>query len=352
MASHLRALTSICAVAAIGWAVTGCGTGLSAVVGRSSPPLAPAAGSFMLLQEPDAGLTPIRDMISAATKSVKLTIYELADTDTEDTLIASHKRGVKVEVLLDTAFHGGAVNATAYRKLSAAGVDVRWARAETIVHQKSVTIDSTDASSNSRTAIGTGNIVSKHAGTARDFWIVDSDRADVAAVAATFDQDFTGQISRAVPAPHLLWSPGARKAVVARIDETRSKVLVTSEELTDRQVASALQRAAARGVQCRIILPAGANNAGTIADVARAGCQIHHTAADAASLYMHAKILVTDGNSGGDTGDRVLIGSMNLSALSLTENRELALTLDSHTAGPIVAAIESTFDKDFAATAA
>lgn len=303
------------------------------------------------MQEPDAGLAPIREMIGTATQSVKLTIYQLSDTGTEDALIASRKRGVQVQVLLDRAFHGEAVNAAAYQKLTAGGVDVRWAPAETIVHQKSLTVDAVAGGNGSKTAIGTGNIVSKYAATSRDFWIIDTDPADVAAVAATFDQDFTGQVSQAVSGPHLLWSPDARKAVAARIDATRSKVLATSEELTDRQVAKALERAATRGVRCRIILPAGATNADTIADVARAGCEIHHTSADSTALYMHAKILVTDGDSIDGSGDSVLIGSMNLSTTSLSKNRELALTLDSHNAGPIVAAIEHTFNKDFAATA-
>lgn len=66
---------------------------------------------------------------------------------------------------------------------------------------------------------------------------------------------------------------------------------------------------------------------------------------------MHSKVLVTDGQSP-DSGDTVLVGSINLSTKSLTEDRELAVLLDSRTAGPIVAAIESTFEKDFAATAA
>jgi phosphatidylserine/phosphatidylglycerophosphate/cardiolipin synthase-like enzyme len=63
---------------------------------------------------------------------------------------------------------------------------------------------------------------------------------------------------------------------------------------------------------------------------------------------MHEKALVTDG----DSGDELLIGSMNLSPTSLTRNRELAFALDPTTGGPIIAAVESTFDKDFASTSA
>lgn len=344
MAFRSRAGALLSMAVALLLAVTGCGTTLSALAGHSSSAPAASAGPFTLLQEPEAGLTPLRDIISAATKSVKFCIYELADPATEDALIASRNRGVQVQVLLDTAFHGQEANAAAYDKLSAAGVDVRWAPQDTILHEKSLTTDGT------RSAIGTGNAQAKFMATSRDFWIIDTDPGDVAAAAATFDQDFTGHVSQAVPGPHLVWSPGARQTVIARIDAARNTLMATSEELTDRPTAKALERAATRGVPCRIILPAGANNTQTIAAVARAGCQIHHTSAQSDALYMHSKVLVTDGQSP-DGGDTVLVGSINLSTKSLTEDRELAVLLDSRTAGPIVAAIESTFEKDFAATA-
>ena len=65
---------------------------------------------------------------------------------------------------------------------------------------------------------------------------------------------------------------------------------------------------------------------------------------------MHEKVLLTDGRSP-DSGDvSLLIGTMNLSPTSLTENRELALTLDQASGGPIIAAVQQTFDEDFAAS--
>jgi len=41
------------------------------------------------------------------------------------------------------------------------------------------------------------------------------------------------------------------------------------------------------------------------------------------------------------------VGSQNLSTTSLLENRGLSLQLNSATAGPLVDAVESTFDNDY-----
>jgi HKD family nuclease len=44
----------------------------------------------------------------------------------------------------------------------------------------------------------------------------------------------------------------------------------------------------------------------------------------------------------------LIIGSQNLSTTSLLENRELSLALDTAIAPDLIAAVESTFDADFA----
>jgi cardiolipin synthase A/B len=93
-------------------------------------------------------------------------------------------------------------------------------------------------------------------GLGRDAWVLDTNPTDVAAIAATFDIDYTtppsGHPPAATPAPNLIWSPRARASFVHRIDQAAHSVDVTSEELKDRAVLTALDKAARRGVNCRI----------------------------------------------------------------------------------------------------
>jgi cardiolipin synthase A/B len=307
--------------------------------GRANVEVSTEVGAFTLVQEPEAGVGPVRDLIAAAKRSVRMTMYELASDEIVDSLLSAQRRGVQIQVLLDRAYHGGAVNSAAYQRLSSGGVDVKWAPPDTIDHQKTIAIDDATA------AVGTGNLVSSRS-PGRDAWVVDVDPGDVAAIVATFTQDFMsgGRLARATPGPHLVWSPRARDAFLERINGAVSTLDVTTEELTDHDVAAALERAAGRGVPCRIILPSAAREVAVVGAVSRAGCAVHYT--DGGAMYMHEKVLVTSDGS----GKTLLIGSINMSPMSLTNNRELALALDDTTARPIIDAVEATFGGDFAAT--
>jgi cardiolipin synthase A/B len=198
-------------------------------------------------------------------------------------------------------------------------------------------------------AVGTANLTPKYYSTSRDAWVLDTSPTDVAAITATFDTDYTtgpsGRPPAASPALNLIWSPDARAGFLQRIDQAVRSVDVTSEELKDRAVLSALDKAARRGVTCRIVHndnPAWAN---AVAEVSAAGCSVHVLPETKTGLYMHEKILLIDNTA-------LIIGSQNLSTTSLLENRELSLALDTTIAPDLIAAVGSTFDGDFAAASA
>lgn len=314
---------------------------LHAGVPRTGLPRARAADAdYQLIQEPDAGYSPIVGLISEATRSVRMTMYELSDPAAVEALVDAHRRGVDTEVILDAAFHGRTTNASAFGELSDAGVGVKWAPNGVIYHQKTIIVDDVTA------AVGTGNLTPRYYATSRDAWVLDTDPTDVAAIATTFDTDYTaapsGRPPPATPAPHLIWSPGARAAFLQRIDGAEQSVDVTSEELKDRPVISALTKAARRGVRCRIVLTENPAWANAVAEVSSAGCSVHLLPATSTALYMHEKILLTDSTM-------LVIGSQNLSTTSLVENRELSLALDMSTAPDVLAAVAATFDADFTA---
>lgn len=316
--------------------LTGCG-GLPARAAHTMP----SDGQYSLLQEPQASYAPIRALIERAAKSVRMTMYLLADPAIEQALVDAHRqRGVATTVVLDRAFHGQRANQAAYDALRAGGVNVAWAPEGTIVHEKALVIDDKTA------VVSTGNLDAHYYATARDAAVVTTVPTQVAAIAETLDADYAaGQLSRAVDAAGLVWSPAARAVFVRTISGARRSVEITTEEFKDRAVAAAVSQAARRGVACRIVLNADAAATAAVGDVEHAGCVVHTFATKPGGLYVHEKALVTDGFS-------VLIGSHNLSTMSLTENRELSLQVDADGAPNVVAAVRAQFDADFAAGSA
>lgn len=294
-------------------------------------------GPYTLIQEPQAGYSTISSRIDGAKKSVRVVIYQLADDAIEKSLEDAKKRGDDVKVLLDYAFHGQQANQSAYTRLRAAGVAVKWAPAGTIVHQKTVVIDDDTA------VISTANFDAKYYPTGRDAMIVSTVPEQVSAVSATFDGDYAaadnGRLSQAVNAPGLIWSPAARADFIRTINATHTVLDITSEELKDHATAISIAQAAQRGVPCKVLLNADDAATPAATQVKDAGCALRVLPKTAKGLYMHEKIVVTD--------DSLIIGSQNLSTKSLTENRELSVRINKSAAPNIVAAVTNQFAEDF-----
>ena len=308
----------------------------SATVRRSSSPTA----SLRLLIEPGSGIGPIYKLITGARSSVDLTMYELADPSAEEDLAADAARGVDVRVLFDQHLEKSA-NTGAYDYLSAHGVHVRWAPAGTTYHQKTLTVD--DATS----VIMTLNLVAHDYPGTRDFAVIDTGRADVAAIVATFNADFAGRAITPPDGADLVWSPtNAKASVLSVIDGAKHTLATEDEEMDDPAVTAALAAAARRGVHVTITMTADSEWDQAFAELARAGAHIRLYPDKASALYIHAKAIVADA---GRSGQRVLVGSQNFSVASLGYNRELGiLTSYAH----IVAAMSATLAADYAGAAA
>jgi phosphatidylserine/phosphatidylglycerophosphate/cardiolipin synthase-like enzyme len=283
----------------------------SATMGRSSSP----AASLRLLTEPASGIGPIYKLITGARSSVDLTMYELADPTAEADLAADAARRVDVRVLLDGHLEKSA-NTSAYAYLSAHRVHVRWASAGTTYHQKTLTVD------NATSVIMTLNLVARDYPGTRDFAVIDTGRADVAAIVATFNADFAGRAITPPGGADLVWSPtNAKTSVLSVIDGAKHTLAVEDEEMDDPAVTAALAAAAGRGVRVTITMTADSEWDEAFAGLARAGVRIRLYPNQASALYIHAKAIVADA---GRSGQRVLVGSQNFSVASLGYNRELA----------------------------
>jgi cardiolipin synthase A/B len=266
-----------------------------------------------LLVEPQAGMTPVYDLMSSARHSLDMTMYELSDPRAEQILIADHDRGVRVRVLLDHDESGASVNQAAYSALAHAGVPVAWANDSEIFHQKTITVD--DAES----AVMTGNLTPQYYAMTRDFVVMDSQPADVAGIETVFDSDWSG--AAPIPGPpgtDLVWSPGSQTQIVALIGSATHSVVVENEEMDSTAIEDALEAVVQRGASATVIMTADSEWDSAFARLEAAGVHVLLYPDTSSALYIHAKVVDVDSAT-------AFIGSENFSTASLDYNRELGL---------------------------
>jgi cardiolipin synthase len=310
----------------------GGGSGGTAATAAAATGRAAATGS--LLTEPAAGFSRVYRLISGASRSVDMTMYELSDTTAEHDLAAAARRGVRVRVILDE--REKSENSAAYRYLTARRVRVTWSSSRfAYTHQKTLVIDHATA------VIMTANLTSRYYATSRDFVVIDSRRADVDAIEKVFDADFARRAVRPGDGRDLVWSPGSQAQLLAVISGAKASLRIYSEEMGDAAVEDALIAAAQRGVDVRVC---GENTDGEydsdFARLTRGGVKVsYYDSPD--GFYIHGKVIEADY---GTRHARAFIGSENFSSTSLSRNRELGLITSAHA---ILASVARSFAADF-----
>jgi cardiolipin synthase len=289
-------------------------------------------GPLSLVTEPGEDDHSIDQLIAGARHTIDLTMYELADQQTQTLLVAAARRGVSVRVLLDRAFGGASVNQAAYSQLETAGVPVRWGPTGIIVHQKTLTVDG------SISAVMTGNLTSQFYATTRDFVVVDRDPAAVSAIESVFADDWNGSPVAAGPSVGgLVWSPGAEPALVDLIDSARHSLMVENEEMDSSVIESALEAASRRGVDVEVTMTADPEWDSAFGELEEAGVHVAIYPDSSSALYIHAKVIAAD-------GETVLVGSQDFSTSSLDDNRELGIvTTDPVVVGPVSRTLAADF---------
>jgi phosphatidylserine/phosphatidylglycerophosphate/cardiolipin synthase-like enzyme len=282
------------------------------------------------LVEPQAGMTPLYNLMSSAHQSLDMTMYELSDPTAENILIADHKRGVRVRVLLDHDYTGGSVNQAAYATLSSAGVPVAWSNDSEIFHQKTITVDG------DQSAIMTGNLTPQYYATTRDVVVMDGQAADVAAVESVFATDWSGAVpSPGPPGIDLVWSPGSESPLAALIGSATHSVVVENEEMDSIPIEEALESDAGRGVDVTVVMTADSEWDAAFAQLESDGVHVVLYPDTASALYIHAKVIDVDST-------KAFIGSENFSTASLDYNRELGLiTSSASVLGPLNSTLSS-----------
>jgi phosphatidylserine/phosphatidylglycerophosphate/cardiolipin synthase-like enzyme len=354
---NLQILATAGLVLALGLGVSGC-KGISSIsLGSSSGPgagsgagggsaggsvpsgaVTASGGALTVLAEPQAGLARLYALIKSARSSVDLTMYELNDPTAEADLIADAHRGVDVRVILDKHLEG-ARNQAAYSYLRGHRVHVAWAPATVTYHQKTLTVD------DKTSVIMTLNMVSSDYAGTRDFAVIDTSHADIAAIVATFNADFSGRGTSFTPpdGADLVWSPtNSQSVMLSVIAGARHTLAIENEEMDDSTITDALVTAARRGVDVRVTMTQQSSWDAAFRKLVRAGAHVSTYADSSSVIYIHAKAIVADS---GLPDERVFVGSENFSAASLRHNRELGIVTTQHA---VVAAMSAVLSRDFA----
>ncbi|MER2598546.1 MAG: phospholipase D-like domain-containing protein [Caldilineales bacterium] len=274
-------------------------------------------GPLEVLAMPDAGRKPLLQIIDGAQHSIRLKIYLVTDNTVVEALGRAAQRGVDVRVLIEEEpYGGGETNALAARDLAAAGVTVR-ARPAAFVysHEKSLVVD------DGRALIMTHNLTNSSFNKNREYLVIVEDPTVVAEVVAVFEADWERQepdLSQA----GLVWSPvNSRSRIEALIAQAQVSLDLQQTSLEDPAVMAALAAAARRGVRVRVITPAifdpSEREYAPVSGLAAAGVAVRFLDAP----YIHAKTFIVD-------GQLAMIGSQNLTANSLENNRELGIVFD------------------------
>ncbi len=284
-----------------------------------------------IIVEPNGnGGSEVVTAINGATKSVHMTMYLLSSTDVITALIARHKAGVDVKVLLDSSTQTS--NGSVFNQLKSAGVSVAWSSTKfTYTHEKCVIIDGKVA------WIMTMNLTQSSPTSNREYLAIDTTPGDVTEAEAIFAGDFANAPLTSVSGALVVAPINALASITGVINAAKTTVDLEGEELSDYHTADALKAALGRGVKVRVVLSNSTQTASgqaAVAEVKGAGGKL----VEVSTPYIHAKTMVVDGTT-------AFVGSENFSTGSLQYNRELGVIFAIPTE---VQKIETTISSDFA----
>ncbi len=322
-------------------AVCGCGAAKSGTATTSTPSTPATTSSYTLIQEPQAGYQPIYRFISAAKKTLDMTMYSLSDLKAEAALVADAKRGVAVRVLFDSDPAGGggrSVNGAAYNELKTNGVSVKWSWPGVLWHQKSIVQD------RAAVAVMTCNLYAPDYPALRDYAVITDNPATVSGVEATFNADFgntsTPPTAGVAPAgSELVWSPGAQSGLVNLIRSARSgtTLYAEDEQLDSPAIEQAFVAAAGRGVTVDLTMTYAPAYVAGFKTLATGGVHVSLYHGDT-PLYIHAKAISVNDTT-------VYAGSSNFTTAMTNDDRNAGIITTDPT---VVRGITATMASDFA----
>jgi phosphatidylserine/phosphatidylglycerophosphate/cardiolipin synthase-like enzyme len=278
--------------------------------------------SRTLIVLPDDTSAPLLDAINAAKSSLRVKMFVFSAPSLMDAVIAAHKRGVDVRVMLNPERRDGQKENDEVRgKLKAAGVKVLDSNPSfDVTHEKSMVVDDSVA------FIESLNWEERNLTETRDYAVVTSHKHEVDEVIQGFDADWNRTEFKSGDHSHLIWCIGnGRQRMCEFIDKAKHSLWLQNERYQDPVVIEHLVRAHARGVKIHVMarpphklkkekLIEGVSGLRTLADL---GVPIHKLK----HIKLHAKLMLAD-------DARAIIGSINIAPGSFDSRRELAIEVD------------------------
>ena len=275
--------------------------------------------SRSLIVLPDDSVQPILDAIDGATKSLRIKMFIFTDPSLLDAVIAAHRRGVNVRIMLNPKRRSGvSENDESRSKLEAAGIEVRDSNpAFDLTHEKSMVVDDKTA------FVKSLNWQTKNLTGTRDYAVVTRHAHEVEEIINGFEADWSRQD---FASKHLIWCRGnGRERITQFINQAKHSLWLQNERYQDQMMIECLVRAKERGVKVHVMarpahtlkkdkLIEGVGGLRILRDV---GVKIRKLK----KLKLHAKMLLAD-------GERAIIGSINLAPGSFDSRRELAIEVD------------------------
>jgi phosphatidylserine/phosphatidylglycerophosphate/cardiolipin synthase-like enzyme len=275
--------------------------------------------SRYLVVMPDDTSQPILEAVNHAAKSLRIKMFTFSDPHLLHAVIAAHRRGINVRIMLNPARRSGETENEASRKmLTEAGVDVIDSNpAFDLTHEKSMVVDDDMA------FVMSLNWETKNFTETRDYAVVTKHGHEVAEIIEGFEADWHRKPFDPGEKSHLIWCIGnGRQRIGQFIDEAKHSLWVQNERYQDSVIIERLVRANHRGVKIHVLarpphklkkekLVEGVGGLRILDDV---GIKVHRLR----GLKLHAKLLFAD-------GVRAIIGSINLAPGSFDSRRELAI---------------------------
>jgi cardiolipin synthase A/B len=275
--------------------------------------------SRFLVVLPDDTARPILDAIDHAKESLRIKMFVFSDARLLHAVVAAHRRGVKVRIMLNPKRRSGEEeNAQTRKLLTDAGIEVIDSNPVfDVTHEKSMVVDDKSA------FIQSLNWETRNLTETRDYAVVTSHAREVGEVIECFDADWSRQVFDPGEDSHLIWCIGnGRQRIGQFIDEAKHSLWVQNERYQDPVIIERLVRAKVRGVKIHVLarpphklkkekLMEAVGGLRIMDDI---GIKVHKLK----GLKLHAKLLFAD-------RCRAIIGSINLAPGSFDSRRELAI---------------------------
>jgi cardiolipin synthase len=286
-------------------------------------PTAPPVTTLPILQVfgPGGVESPVQARIDGARQRVLVEAYALDDPAVIAALQRAARRGVDVRVMLDPR---GLNTAATLSKLAGAGVRVRTPNSAYVTHLDMVVVDTSAV-----TVLTSFMSVSNLGFGGHAYAVVDRDRLDTLQAASLFYDDWLRRPVRLF-GHNLIVLPDSVATIATLINGAGSRMELYTSGISDPTILASLRAARARRVVARVLTKVSSNST-TLRDAVPTR-QVRFRDDGGGT------VLVIDRRT-------VILGSMDLSANALKNNRELAVVVGG---GDVASLVDRSFFTEFA----